>query len=103
MSKARPFEKQGVKCISGLTGEVFSKGDPQESTDVQRAWLPAKDCAVECMKVGKVDQTQVKDNELSLPLGAGAHASFPLSDQPGFYRHKRCEITNQKNNIITRK
>jgi len=30
----RPFVEQGVKCISGLTGEVFKLVDPQESTDV---------------------------------------------------------------------
>ena len=56
MSKVRPMERQGVKCISGLTGEVYVKGDPQESTDVQRAWLPAKDCAVVAAQKGKVDQ-----------------------------------------------
>ena len=43
------------------------------------------------------------DNELSLPLGDGERASYKFSAEPGFYRHKRCEITIQKNNIITRK
>ena len=54
------------------------------------------------MQKGKVDQTQVLDNELSLPLGAGERSTMVFSDQPGFYRHKRC-ITVQKNQIITRK
>lgn len=36
----RPIEKQGIKPISNLIGEVYSKKfDPQEQTDVQRAWL----------------------------------------------------------------
>ena len=36
----RPFEEQGTKMISNLTGEVYSKSfDPQEQTDVQRAWM----------------------------------------------------------------
>ena len=103
MSKARQWEQQGVKCTSGLTGEVLVRGDPQEATEVQRAWLPAKDCAVEAAKRGKVDQKLKADNQLSLPLGEGAHASFPLSDEPGFYRHKRCFITNVKNDVISRK
>jgi len=31
----RPFEKQGTKMISNLTGEVYSKSfDPQGQTDV---------------------------------------------------------------------
>ena len=34
LSKPRPFEEQGVKCISGLTGEVYKADDPQESTDI---------------------------------------------------------------------
>lgn len=103
LSKPRPFEQQGVKCISGLTGEVYKQADPQESTDVQRSWLPSKDPSVTYMQKGKGDQTLKEDNALSLPLGAGAHAAFPLSDQPGFYRHKRTEITMLKNDLITRK
>lgn len=35
----RPEELQGLKRISNLVGEVYSKEqDPQEQTDVQRAW-----------------------------------------------------------------
>ena len=51
----RPFVEQGVKCISGLTGEVFKLEDPQESTDVQRSWLYSKDPSVAACKVGKTD------------------------------------------------
>lgn len=95
--------EQGVKCISGLTGEVFKLDDPQESTDVQRSWLYSKDPSVETMKKGKVDQRLTKDNELSLPLGEGARAGYKFSDQPGAYRHMRTEITIIKNQPITRK
>ena len=41
----------------------------------------------EMMQKGKTDQTQILDNELSLPLGAGERATKIYSDQPGFYRH----------------
>lgn len=54
------------------------------------------------MQKGKEDQTLKEDNELSLPLGDGERAHFPLSDEIGFYRHKR-DITIIKNQVITRK
>jgi hypothetical protein len=54
------------------------------------------------MKEGKVDQTLKADNECSLPLGDGERAHFPLSDEVGFYRHKR-DITIIHNPVITRK
>ena len=54
------------------------------------------------MEQGKADQTLKQDNELSLPLGDGERAHFPLSDEVGFYRHKR-DITIIKNPVITRK
>ena len=92
-----------MKCISGLTGEVYKVADPQESTDVQRSWLYSKDPSITAMQKGKVDQTQKVDNELSLPLGEGFRSTQVLSDQPGFYRRKRTSITMQKNQIITRK
>ena len=57
MSQPRAFVEQGVKCISGLTGEVYKLDDPQESTDVQRSWLYSKDPSVAYMQKGKVDQT----------------------------------------------
>lgn len=44
-------------CISGLVAEVYKQDDPQESTDVQRAWLYPKDPAVTAMQKGKADQT----------------------------------------------
>jgi hypothetical protein len=34
MRAARPFENQGVMCLSGLVAEVYKTEDPQESTDV---------------------------------------------------------------------
>jgi hypothetical protein len=38
--QTRPFEEMGIKKISNLVGEVYSKNyDPQEQTDVQRSWL----------------------------------------------------------------
>lgn len=40
------MNKQSMKCISGLTGEVYKVCDPQEATDVQRSWLYSFDPAV---------------------------------------------------------
>ena len=62
----------------------------------------AKDPGVTAVEKGKVDQMLKEDNELSLPLGDGERAHFPLSDEIGFYRHKR-DITIIKNQVITRK
>jgi hypothetical protein len=103
VSHARPIEKQGVRCTAGLTGEVFKKGDPQESTEVQRTWLATTDPSVRFYHLGKKDQRLKQDNELSLPLGDGVHAAFEKSDQNGFYRHKRSDITRYKNTVITQK
>ena len=91
-----------MKPISRLVGEVHKVEDPQHSTDVQRTWLYAKDPGLTTVEQGKVDQTLKQDNELSLPLGDGERAHFPLSDEVGFYRHKR-DITIIKNPVITRK
>lgn len=55
LRQARPFKDQGVLCISGLMGEVYVTGDPQESTDVQRSWLYTKDASIGCMQRGKID------------------------------------------------
>jgi len=55
MRAPRPFDSQGVRCISGLVAEVYKVDDPQESTDVQRAWLYPKDPAVTAMQKGKAD------------------------------------------------
>jgi hypothetical protein len=39
--------------ISNLTGEVYSKSfDPQEQTDVQRAWLYSEDPGVKAVNMG---------------------------------------------------
>jgi len=64
--------------------------------------LYAKDPGVKVCEVGKADQMLKTDNELSLPLGDGERAHFPLSDEIGFYRHKR-DITIIRNPAITRK
>lgn len=88
--------------ISGLVGEVHKVEDPQHSTNIQRSWLYAKDPGMDVLEKGKPDQTLKQDNELSLPLGDGERAHFPLSDEVGFYRHKR-DITIIHNPVITRK
>lgn len=104
VSALRPFELQGVKCTSGLTGEKWKGGDPQVASDVQRAWLYAKDASLANFVKGKTDQKLKEDNELSLNIGDGDRAkNFVLSDEPAFYRHIRCPITNIKNNVITKK
>jgi hypothetical protein len=99
----RPMEKQGVRCTAGLCGEVYKNEDPQETTEVQRAWLPTHDPSITYYRVGKTTQKFEKDNELSLPLGEGTHAKFELSDQNGFYRRITSDITRVKNTIITQK
>ena len=109
----RPVEDQKVKVTSCLTGESYSKDvtarakrDPQEQTDVQRAWLYTKDPAVTAANGAPALATstmQAFDNQLSLPLGDGVWALKPKSDQPGFYRRIRQDVTIQKNQVISRK
>ena len=49
----RPDDEQGIKKISNLVGEVYSKNfDPQEQTDVQRAWLYQQDPGVTAVNRG---------------------------------------------------
>ena len=49
----RPEEMQGYKKISNSVGEVYSKSfDPQEQTDVQRAWLYQQDPGVTAVNNG---------------------------------------------------
>ena len=55
VSALRPFEMQGVKCTSGLTGEKWKGGDPQVASDVQRAWLYSKDASLMNFVKGKTD------------------------------------------------
>jgi hypothetical protein len=109
----RPLDMQKTKTVSCLTGENYSRDplartsrDPQETTDVQRAWLYSKDAAVKVVNenpaVG-VSQVLPYDNQLSLPLGDGVWALKPKSDQPAYFRHIRTDVTIQKNKIITRK
>jgi len=58
--QVRPFETQGVKLISNLTGEVYSKSfDPQEQTDVQRSWLYHEDPGVRAVNEGKGGKNQM--------------------------------------------
>ena len=78
-------------------------GDPQASTDVQRSWLYSKDPSVAAAKIGKTKYKFEKDNETSLPIGEGEHAKFSHSSEPGFYRCIKSDITNYKNNIISKK
>ena len=102
-----------MRTVSCLTGENFAKDatirqqrDPQEQTDVQRAWLYSKDAAVVAAKeLPTVAATQVQpfDNMLSLPMGEGEWALKPKSDQPNFFRRVRQDVTIQKNQVITRK
>lgn len=109
----RPMDLQKVRTVSCLTGENYSKDpnarsmrDPQEQTDVQRAWLYSKDAAVTAVNNNPtvaVPQVQPYDNQLSLPLGDGVWALKPKADAPGFFRHVRTDVTIQKNKIITRK
>ena len=74
---------------------------------MQRTWLYGGDNTLEAVKAqgpeGKTSQLLPYDNALSLPLGDGVWASKPKSDQPGFYRHIRSDVTIQKNTIISRK
>lgn len=101
LSAPRPFEKQSVKCSAGLIGEVYKQSDPQVTTEVQRSWLPATDASLANFHKGKTSQVNDKDNETSLPLGEGAHASFTKSDEPAYYRRIRRDVTIVKNNVIT--
>ena len=53
-ANVRPEEKCGIKKISNLVGEVYSKSfDPQSQTDVQRSWLYQQDPGVTAVNQGK--------------------------------------------------
>ncbi len=50
----RPYEKQKVKTISNLCGEVYNQAsDPQEKTDIQRTWMYHEDPGVSAVNQGK--------------------------------------------------
>lgn len=103
---ARPLDTQGIKKISNLVGEVYSKAyDPQEQTDVQRSWLYQQDPGVRAVNSGQAGQKQVQfyDNANSLPLGEGIHATKKFDDSVGAFRRIRQDVTITQNNIITRK
>lgn len=102
---ARPFEEQGVHMISNLTGEVYSKSfDPQEQTDVQRAWMYQQDPGVSAVNAGIGGRAIVPkiDNANSLPLATGVHSLQPKWDHPGAYRHMRQDVTLRPAVMITR-
>lgn len=111
----RPIEDQRIKLISNLTGEMYTNDhDPQEHTDIQRAWLYSKDPGVKTINSRPEGPhgpprdlklaLQPFDNANSLPLGEGMWPSHPKSrGQSGFYRRIRTDVTITKNNIITRK
>lgn len=102
----RPFEEMGIRRISNLVGEVYSKNyDPQEQTDVQRSWLYNQDPGVRAVNEGGAGKRQVNfyDNATSLPMGEGIHAIKGFKDEPGAYRHIRTDVTIRHNKIITDK
>jgi len=98
--------KQGMKKISGLTGEVYNKyADPQEETEVQRTWIYKPDPGVEGVKKGmhEMDQVAEYDNANSLCLGKGEHHYHKKSTEPGAYRNIRTDITaNLDHNALYR-
>jgi hypothetical protein len=100
----RPEETQGLRKISNLVGEVYSKAfDPQEQTDVQRSWLYQQDPGVTAVNRGQTgkNQTFFYDNANSICLGEGYHATMRFSDEPGAFRRIRQDVTLQKPNFIT--
>ena len=90
--QVRAAEEQGIRKISNLVGEVYSKSyDPQEQTDVQRSWLYQEDPGVRAVNMGKAGAPQMQffDNANSLPLGEGIHATKKFDDTPGAFRRIR--------------
>lgn len=72
---------------------------------MQRSWLYSEDPGVKAVNEGKSGSVQMQpyDNQNSLPLGEGMWSVHPKSDQPGYYRRVRSDVTMTKNNAITRK
>ena len=103
----RGWDNQGIKKISNLVGEVYSKSyDPQEQTDVQRSWLYQQDPGVRAVNDGIAGKTQMQmyDNANSLCLGEGIHATKKFTDEVGAFRRIRSDVTyGQANKVITRK
>jgi hypothetical protein len=88
--------KQGLMKLSGLTAEVFNtSADPQEHTEVQRTWIYRRDNAIETVKQGinEVSQVSEYDNANSLCLGKGEHHYHKKSTEIGAYRKLRTDIT----------
>lgn len=65
----------------------------------------SQDPGVKAVNEGKGGKNQMQpfDNALSLPLGDGVWNVHPKSDEPGYYRRIRQDVTVIKNNVITRK
>lgn len=102
----RGYDQQGIKKISNMVGEVYSKSaDPQEQTDVQRTWLYQVDPGVRAVNDGIAGKNQVNmyDNALSLCLGEGIHATKKFDDSVGAFRRIKTDVTMNKNNTLTRK
>ena len=100
----RPEEMQGLKRISNLVGEVYSKShDAQEQTDVQRAWQYQQDPGVNAVNCGMTGKNQqfFYDNANSLPMGEGIHATMHFDDKPGTFRIIRTDVTLTKQHFIT--
>jgi len=68
---------EGMK-VGVLCGENYQPGmDPSRDTNIQRSWQYGQDPALKNISYGgKKDNLPAKDNEASLPLGAGAHAAI---------------------------
>mmetsp|Transcript_12980 Transcript_12980/g.29311 ORF Transcript_12980/g.29311 Transcript_12980/m.29311 type:complete len:208 (+) Transcript_12980:315-938(+) len=75
---------QGIAC-SALVGETFKPdSDPADNTFVQRSWMYTADPALTALtRRAKSARPSVptKNNELSLPLGEGAHKAM-MSQTP---------------------
>lgn len=121
---------EGIAMTSVLTGEKYREGyDPQHNTEVQRAWLPAKDKALyvaknnlstndninktrglsasnfDRLKGYRENMSQVNDydNATSLPMATGAYDIQNKHWGPGNFRHIRTDVTIVKNKPLTKK
>jgi len=66
--------------------------------------LYQNDASIAAYRKGKVNQRPLVDNETSLAIGDGDRSkNFVLSDEVGFYRHMKSDITNIKNKVFTQK
>ena len=72
---------------------------------MQRSWLYQQDPAVKAVDdgVARKNQLNMYDNALSLPMGEGIHATKKFDDSIGAFRRIRSDVTQNANNIISRK